>query len=149
MTDSETKVTTNLNVAAIEEKAKANLNGSLEIIGAKAIELIQDELAAASRSNKIYNIDGRAHQVSASEDMPAEYSGTLAASLKFEVDTETSHLRVFSETPYAAYLEFGTMNMAPRPFIAPVMERLEPEIQAILSGSNPQSSEPASKDTKQ
>ena len=35
--------------------------------------------------------------------------------------------------PYAGYLEFGTSEMEPRPFVQPILERITPEIPNIIA----------------
>ncbi len=39
-------------------------------------------------------------------------------------------LRVVADTDYASYVEFGTNKMAPRPFMGPAVDEVEPEILA-------------------
>lgn len=38
-----------------------------------------------------------------------------------------------SIVPYAAWLEFGTSKMEPRPFVEPVIERIKPGITSIIT----------------
>lgn len=38
-----------------------------------------------------------------------------------------------SLVPYAQYLEFGTSEMEPRPFVVPIIERIAPEIANIIA----------------
>ena len=41
-------------------------------------------------------------------------------------------LRVVADTEYASFVEFGTSKMAPRPFMGPAVDEIEPEILAEL-----------------
>ncbi len=135
MTKTKPKLATNIKTAALKTEVKASMTDALDVIGARAVELIREELENASHSGKVYTIKGRLHQASAPDEPPAEYSGKLAASLSYDVDGERGQVTVGSSEPYGAYLEFGTVNMAPRPFIGPVTEALAPEIQQIVEAA--------------
>ena len=43
-------------------------------------------------------------------------------------------LEVYAEAEYAAYVEYGTSRMAPRPFLAPAFEANRPDLVAVLNG---------------
>jgi len=64
-------------------------------------------------------------------------SGALRRSVRIEnVEPMRVTMAVGGEgtmAPYAAYLEFGTSEMEPRPFIQPILERIAPEIPNIIA----------------
>ena len=64
---------------------------------------------------------------SAPGDYPAVVTGTLSASLNVRQLRGgllgRSEWAAVAEAPYAAFLEFGTIKMAPRPFMSPSAER--------------------------
>ena len=78
-------------------------------------------LTTGKRSGRVYRIKGRDHQASASGEMPAKISGTLAKSVKDGLKNKQIEL---GETAfYAGFLELGTARMAARPHIKPVIEK--------------------------
>ena len=81
----------------------------LKSLGAKAVQEIKDSIQPSMFP-------------SSPGEPPKEKSGELKESIKYEVVDE--ELNIYSEADYAGYLEFGTSKMRPRPFMAPVIERL-------------------------
>ena len=59
----------------------------------------------------------RLHQASAPGQSPANDTGRLASSIEADVDTTQFNLTLSAGAPYARELEYGTRNMAPRPFL--------------------------------
>jgi len=49
------------------------------------------------------------------------------------VTTGRIYARVGSGLEYAAFLEYGTRNMQPRPSLRPALDRARPAIKAIFS----------------
>ena len=64
-------------------------------------------------------------------------TGTLRRSVRIEnVEPMRVTMAVGGEgtmAPYAAYLEFGTSEMEPRPFVVPILERIAPETPNIIA----------------
>lgn len=62
---------------------------------------------------------------SAPGEAPAVDTGRLRASIthRIEHDGDESAAYVGTNVEYAPYLEFGTIRMAPRPFMVPAIER--------------------------
>lgn len=54
---------------------------------------------------------------------PAIVSGELMDSLTVEMEDEQKGY-LYTDLEYAPYLEYGTTNMAPRPFMTPASERM-------------------------
>lgn len=67
---------------------------------------------------------------------PHVRTGTLRRSARIErVEPNRVEIAVGgigAGAPYASHLEFGTTKMEPRPFIEPVIRRIEPEIPNII-----------------
>lgn len=63
------------------------------------------------------------HQSSAPGQAPASDTGTLASSIKAESRNLTG--RVYSDLKYSFWLEYGTLQMAPRPFLNPALKSNE------------------------
>ena len=60
------------------------------------------------------------HQASAPGEMPALDTGALAASI--QTDVTGTKGTVYTNQEYAEYLEYGTSNMEPRPYMTPAAE---------------------------
>ena len=73
------------------------------------------------------------HQASDEGEIPAAHKGPLEESIEI-VDartTSTVHVR----SPHATDLEYGTENMAARPFVRPITARARDEINAVAVSS--------------
>jgi len=69
---------------------------------------------------------------------PARLSGDLLKTTHSEVEQGPLVVRGFvgSERDYALWLETGTRNMAPRPFLRPALQRQHDEIERIFKEAN-------------
>lgn len=75
---------------------------------------------------KTGNVDSRGHQASAPGEAPAIDDGTLAGSVQAYMETDTKGgIGVSAE--HGPHLEYGTSNMAPRPFMVPAAESVRRE----------------------
>lgn len=98
-----------------------SLQEKLPVIADEIAQRIADTVAADIQAN------WSANPPSDPNDTPAVVSGTLASSITVEM-VAPAEMRVGSSAPYAAYLEFGTSEMAARPFLRPAVERVRGEI---------------------
>lgn len=78
---------------------------------------IQDGMTEA-KSGRIYGT----HQASAPGEMPAVDTGTLVGSIAVDAQRGRLWAEVSAGAEYAAHLEYGTVNMAARPFMVPAVE---------------------------
>jgi len=78
---------------------------------------------------------GTYYTASAPGEAPARRLGDLVRSLRVmpRVTTGRIYARVGSGLEYAAFLEYGTRNMQPRPSLRPALDRARPAIKAIFS----------------
>ena len=74
----------------------------------------------------------RVHQASAAGEAPASDTGYLASNIAISIDGDRLGASVESNAEYSAYLEFGTMKMAARPFLQPALEITRPLVQRLL-----------------
>lgn len=104
-------------------------------VKATAIKSISAE-PSQGITRKVYNSkkDGggvRAiHTASKAGDAPNTDTGNLVQSLKFRKQKGIDVLHTFkvgSTLDYAAWLEFGTLHTAARPFLQPAMDKVEPD----------------------
>lgn len=84
-------------------------------------KLLIDQSPADGRS---YQRGGKTHVASSPGNPPRSDSGTLYNSL--HVYREGAFKQILADgVEYGVYLEFGTENMAPRPFMGPTVLHLE------------------------
>jgi len=70
---------------------------------------------------RIYRRGDVEHQASAPGQPPAPDTGNLLSKINTDYDETTLTGRVLIEAGYGAHLEYGTVNMEPRPFVRPTI----------------------------
>jgi phage gpG-like protein len=102
------------------------LENALSITILEARNRVIDGIAKGLASGRIYEKSNpqRTHQASAPGQPPMTDTGALVRSIK--VDFLPGSAMVGSPLAYAAYLEYGTRKMAPRPLWLPVAEAIPP-----------------------
>lgn len=82
----------------------------------------QRRVLSGPKTGRIYR-RGRAnfHRASAPGEAPANDFGFLVGSIKLDV-TQELNVKLRAVAPYAVHLEYGTKNMAARPFLRPAGE---------------------------
>ena len=108
-----------MSLANLRAQAQALADGKA---GLKAQELrtaIIQNLSAPGRG-RTYARRGISHTASAPGDSPAVDTGRLRQSISVVKLTE-GHYRVGTNVSYAPLLEFGTRDIAPRPFLRPAL----------------------------
>jgi HK97 gp10 family phage protein len=99
----------------LRPKAKQIVKVAAEQVAGKMRELIENSPA----SGAVYH----GHRASAPGEPPASDTGALLASIRVE-QTGPLEATAMVGTPYAAYLEYGTVKMAPRPYATPAIESI-------------------------
>ena len=77
----------------------------------------------------------RTHTASAAGQPPASDEGYLASHITMNVSTKTDGSvvgQIISAAPYSKALEFGTVNMQPRPFMHPALMKNKNKIVEIF-----------------
>lgn len=77
--------------------------------------------------------NGYVHVASAAGDAPNTDSGDLANDIG--VDPKGIGFEVISGSAYSEDLEFGTVNMAARPFMVPAAEKSRGKVAKVLQGA--------------
>lgn len=72
------------------------------------------------------------HQASAPGEAPATDTGHLVNSIHVDAGPGELAAEVVVGAEYGAYLEFGTTDMAPRPFLGPAVEAARPGFVAAV-----------------
>jgi HK97 gp10 family phage protein len=105
------------------------VKGTAQNIRTHAIKSIQ----RGTKSGLVYEKTSpkRTHKSSAPGEAPATDTGRLANSINAEIDGKKAE--IVADTEYAAWLEFGTQSIEPRPFMLPAMEKERPKWEARLN----------------
>lgn len=75
------------------------------------------------KSGIVYSRRGTEHQASAPGEAPAIDTGQLAGSIGVEFSDNGLTGEIGPSAEHGFWLEFGTRNMAPRPFMTPAAEK--------------------------
>ena len=81
------------------------------------------------------SISGKGHVVSEPGEPPNADTRLLDSSIETELPDgpEGGRVRVTSNAPYAAFLEFGTSKMAERPYMRPAVERNRKRVSELVA----------------
>lgn len=80
------------------------------------------------------SVSGKNHVPSTPGQPPNQDTGRLADNIE-TVQVEPLLVEVSSNAPYAAALEYGTIRMAPRPYMAPAVARKRKEAVELVRGA--------------
>ena len=83
------------------------------------------------KTGRIYTRGSVTHKASRAGEAPASDTGRLAGSVTFE-QVGPITVTVGSALAYAAYLEYGTRHIAPRPAWRPAVDDIEPKFRKRL-----------------
>jgi HK97 gp10 family phage protein len=109
-----------------DDKIKAALRRGLTAWGLLAVAKAKELIIRGPKTGRIYIRGGNVtHRASAPGEPPANDTGRLVASIRYELTSSGTVLRVFAGTEYAAMLEFGTSKMSARPFLRRAIEETQ------------------------
>lgn len=121
-------MTVNWNAAGIIAKVRgATVTGLVrgtESIREEAVTLIN----TGPKTGRIYKRGAVTHQASAPGESPAGDTGDLASKIATSVNAEALTGSVEFSSAHAKHLEYGTRNMAPRPYARVAVAHKAPEI---------------------
>lgn len=108
--------------AKIEAAAQLGLNA----IAQQARDAAVMSIMKGPKSGTIYKLydPKRIHQASAPGQAPAQDQGGLSGSIKASAGPTKLTATLVADAPYAVHLEYGTRNMAARPFMAPAVAKV-------------------------
>jgi len=111
-------------------KQKLAVAESVVLIHGNAVKSIQ---AVGDGTPEMRYDPKRVVSVSKPGDPPNSDTGRLVQSIKFDFKKDGLVGRVGSNLKYAAWLEFGTERMDPRPWLAPAIEEASDDVAEIFS----------------
>ena len=111
-----------LKILIAERATNVALTAAWKEVGTLLVNKLQYMIRNGPRTGRVYTFRGRKHQASAPGEVPANRTGKLAKSVRYEA---TAHhtLKFGEDAEYAGWLENGTHNkgggikMAPRPHL--------------------------------
>jgi len=103
-----------------ERNAKQVVARAAALVHATAVQSITDGNKSGETYEK-YN-PRRTHRASAAGEPPAADTGYLHSNIFMDIDSDGLGASVESRAEYSAYLEFGTADLAARPFMQPAVE---------------------------
>jgi HK97 gp10 family phage protein len=127
-------------VVDFDALARAQQDAVEEAVRAGTVMVANDAkraVAQGPKTGRVYNRHGVEHQASAPGEPPATDTGRLIGSIVTDVEPNgpgnTGPVgAVEARVEYAAWLEFGTRRIAPRPFLRPALERNMPRIREMI-----------------
>ena len=127
---------------AIHDAVNTGVYRGIERIRGEALDLIYNTPKTGRiYRRRIYRRRGVEHQASAPGEPPAVWTGRLAGSARSdsggdnvvtEYDRNQFVGRLTFATYYAAFLEFGTQTMEPRPFLRPAVTNTRGEVEGYI-----------------
>lgn len=119
-----------------EELLKKYENGARSIVF-QASSYTRNEvvknIAGGSKTGKLYKRGQKVHQASAAGEYPATDTGFLVNNIHVKLYGQKSFgAFIESRAPYSKFLEYGTVNMAARPFLKPALEATRPLVRKLL-----------------
>ena len=137
------------NTKAVQERIKKRLLNERKMMAAvvQATELVRttavDSIARGVKSGRTYvkYNPRRIHTASAEGQAPATDTGNLIKGISTEIQKRgkviegliKANAKADNGGNYAKFLEFGTVNMRPRPFLFPALEKNKRRILSIFA----------------
>lgn len=116
---------------AIRRAVAQGVVAAAEAVRSEAVSLILD----SAKTGRVYHRRSVDHQASAPGEPPASDTGRLVSSIRTNYRNGGLVATISASTAYAAYLEYGTRKMAPRPFMRPALANKREEVEELLASS--------------
>lgn len=113
-----------LKVLIAERATNVALTAAWKEVGTLLVNKLQYMIRNGPRTGRVYTFRGRKHQASAPGEVPANRTGKLANSVRYEATAH--HTLVFGEdAEYAGWLENGTKKMGARPHLRVAVNEMQ------------------------
>jgi hypothetical protein len=113
---------------AVVEKA---IGQGLMALALMAQAEAQRSILKGPKTGRLYPRGKHVHQASAPGEAPANDFGFLVANIKADLTNDFT-ANLWSLAPYSIHLEYGTVNMAARPFLRPAGESVRARAGEII-----------------
>lgn len=120
------------------QEVRASVAAEMSAIGVALRGDVVKRVQRGPASGRIYTRRGIVHQASAPGQAPMSDTGRLANSIYFTEGFGASRglrVQVGSNLVYAKYLEYGTRNMAERPFFTPAANKVRRTFKARIEAA--------------
>lgn len=113
-----------LKILIAERATNIALAAGWKEVGTLLVNKLQYMIRNGPRTGRVYTFRGRKHQASAPGEVPANRTGRLANSVRYEATGH--HTLVFGEdAEYAKWLEEGTKRMGERPHLRVAVNEMQ------------------------
>jgi HK97 gp10 family phage protein len=109
-------------------KAEQAIGQAIQATGLEILTDIKKRIQRGPKTGRTYLRGTVSHRASAPGEAPATDTGALVSSVAYSKVNELT-AQIESRLPYATFLEFGTVNMDPRPAWTPAVEQAAPKLQ--------------------
>lgn len=121
---------------AVKAQARHYIGHLQDDLGGKSVGGAWDELADSTKADKQRKVDNGDLALTLNADFnPLMRTGALYRSIDYTVNMARLEVVIGSTDPIAAYQEFGTDKIPPRPFIGRAAYALAPKIAAIFGAA--------------
>lgn len=105
------------------EKAEAQIARAVRVTAVGVLAHTKKSIQGGNPKGRIYYRKKIRHQASKAGQPPASDTGRLAGSIYMVISNNKLGALVGTDVPYGAYLEHGTRNIKPRPWLRPAIEK--------------------------
>ena len=114
------------------QKAEVAIDQAIQATGLEVMTDIKRRIQRGPKTGRVYLRGTVSHRASAAGEAPATDTGTLGSSISYrKIRSLTAEIE--SRLPYATHLEFGTVNMDPRPAWQPAADAATPKLRDRVS----------------
>lgn len=120
----------------LQRATPAEAEALLDQVAREGLTHVQS-LFGTSPPGRTYRIAGKLHTASRPGYPPNVLTGTLKRGMRVERPRALTRWISTGDTPYAAFLEWGTRRMAARPYMTPTARWLEQRLPDVLKAVIP------------
>ena len=117
------------NSSMFKKATRKGITNAFYKIGKDLKQDVVRDIKTGAKTGKVYSVQingvKRLHRASAPGEVPANLTGALANSIGYDVSGSSYKMEYFADTEYAAWLEDGTRNLKPRPYLIATIDANE------------------------
>jgi hypothetical protein len=115
-------------------RAEQAIGQAVQATGLEVLTDIKKRIQRGPKTGRTYLRGTVSHRASAPGEAPATDTGALVSSVAYSKVNELT-AQIESRLPYATFLEFGTVNMDPRPSWQPSVDAAAPKLQQRVTAA--------------